>query len=182
MAAAVQRRYGEGAVYGSLAYDFNHPELYGGDTYAEPKTPAAKPKTETRTRVRTRSKRAIHTKQSIAPSAILGILVAAFLFVTGITAQVRLLGVSGQSVELEAKLSELEEQQAKLRIRYESAFNLAEIEEYATGSLGMQKPNANQIAYIDTSAPDKAVVIDDGSDEGFVDRVSDFLSGLGAYF
>ena len=83
---------------------------------------------------------------------------------------------------LETRLQELKTEQTKLRIRYESAFNLAEIEEYASSELGMQKPNANQIAYIDTSAPDKAVVIEDGSETGFVDRVSDFLSGLGAYF
>ena len=107
---------------------------------------------------------------------------AAFLFVTGITAQVQLFTISGESVALEAKLSELEEHQAKLRIAYESSFNLAEIEEYAITSLGMQKPTADQITYIDTSAPDKAVVIADGSGDGFVDRTADFLSGIGAYF
>lgn len=178
--AAEEIRYRQGAVYGSLAYDLNHPELFE-DAYSAPQAPA-KPKTEERTGILTRSKRVVHTRQGIAPAAIVGILAAAFLFVTGITAQVRLLSVSSQSVELQTKLEELEVQQAKLRIRYESAFNLAEIEEYATAELGMQKPNANQIAYIDTSAPDKAVVIDDGSGEGIVDKISDFLSSLGAYF
>ena len=31
MAADANRSYGRGAVFGSLAYDFNHPELYGGE-------------------------------------------------------------------------------------------------------------------------------------------------------
>ena len=109
-------------------------------------------------------------------------LAAAFLFVTAITAQVGLLSVSGESVELESRLHELEEKQDRLRIAYESAFNLAEVEEYAIGELGMQKPGADQIFYIDTSSPDKAVVVSDGSGDSLVDRVSDFFSGLGAYF
>lgn len=180
-AAAAKRKYGQGAVYGSLAYDFNNPELYGGEEYSAPKAPpVAKP--QTRTRVRTRARPAVHTRQGIAPAAIAGMLIAAFLLVTCITAQVRLMGVSGDSVELTGRLDALEEEQNKLRIRYESAFNLAEIEEYATTVLGMQKPTADQISYIDTSAPDKAVVIGDGERDGFVDRAADFLSGLGAYF
>ena len=180
MAAAARKSYG-GAVYGSLAYDLNHPELFEDERYARPRE-KAKAEPQAKPRVATRSRRAVHTRQAIAPTAILGLLVAAFLLVSGITAQVQVLSVSGESVELENRLNELREEQTKLRIRYESAFNLAEIEEYAIGSLGMQKPNANQIAYIDTSAPDKAVVVGQGSGDGFVDRVSDFLTGLGAYF
>ena len=182
MAEAAKRRYGEGAVYGSLAYDFDYPEVYSGEEYAQPRTAPARPKTAEKTHTATRTRYAVRTKQSIAPTAILGVLVAAFLMISGITAQVQLLAVSNQSVELQTKLEELKVRQAKLRIGYESAFNLAEIEEYATETLGMQKPNANQIAYIDTSSPDKAVVVDDGSGDNFVDRVSDFLTGLGAYF
>ena len=183
MAATAKQNYGRGAVYGSLAYDFNNPELYPEEySRPEPKAPSAKPQAQTHARVRTRARHAVHTRQGIAPFSIAGILVAAFLFVTGITAQVQLFTISGESVALEAKLSELEEHQAKLRIAYESSFNLAEIEEYAITSLGMQKPTADQITYIDTSAPDKAVVIADGSGDGFVDRTADFLSGIGAYF
>ena len=187
-AAAVQRKYGQGAVYGSLAYDFNNPELYR-EEYA-PTKPAAKPKaeprtrtqTQTRTQVRTRARTAVHSRQSIAPLTIVGMLAAAFLVVIAILAQAQIVGISSQSVALQQQLSELEEQQSKLRIAYESAFNMAEIEEYATNTLGMQKPRADQIFYIDTSSPDKAVVIADGQSDGFVDRVSDYLSGVFAYF
>lgn len=184
---ATANSYGRGAVYGSLAYDFNHPELYAGEEYSAPQrergqTPAAKPQAQTRVHTRARAQHAVHTKQGIAPLSLLGGLVAAFLLITAITAQVQLLAVSGGSVALESQLAELEETQAKLRIRYESTFNLSEIEDYAVAELGMQKPTADQIAYIDTSAPDKAVVIDDGSGDGFVDRASDFLSDFGAYF
>ena len=183
MAENANNTYGRGAVYGSLAYDFNHPELYGGeDEYSQVPEQEQKQNTETRVQTRVRPKSAVRTKQGIAPFAIIGVLVAAFLVVTAITAQVSVVNISGDSVALQAKLAELEEEQTRLRIAYESAFNLAEIEEYAITNLGMQKPNAAQITYIDTSAPDRAVVIGRDEGDGIADRVGDFLSGLGSYF
>ena len=178
MAAAAERKYGQGAVFGSLAYDFNNPELYPEEyTEAQPKT-----RPQTRTEIHTRARTAVHTRQSIAPVSIVGMLAAAFLVVTASLAQAKIVGISSRSVELRQELEQLEEQQAKLRIAYESAFNMAEIEDYAIHSLGMQKPRADQVFYIDTSSPDKAVVVAGGDDVGFVDRVSDYLSGIAEYF
>ena len=179
-ATAVKRRYGQGAVNGSLAYDFNNPELYR-EQYSTAPTPTARPDTRTQTRVRTRARTVVRTRQSIAPTSILGVMVAAFLFVTAIMAQATLVGLSSESVKLENELTALEEQQAKLRIAYESAFNMSDIEDYAVRSLGMQRPRADQIYYIDTAAPDKAVVVAGSQNGGLVDRVSDFISGFGAY-
>ena len=180
MAAAAQRKYGQGAVFGSLAYDFNNPELYREEYTAAP--PKTKARPQTQTRVHTRARAVVHTRQSIAPASLLGMLLAAFLVVVAILAQAQMVGISSQSVALQTELTQLEEQQAKLRIAYESAFNMAEIEDYAIHALGMQKPHADQIYYIDTSSPDKAVVIAGGESAGFVDRVSDYLSGLVEYF
>ena len=56
------------------------------------------------------------------------------------------------------------------------------MESYATRVLGMQKPLEDQITYLDIAAPDRAVVVQEKNRDGFVDRVSDFLVGLGAYF
>ena len=178
-AEAARIKYGSGAVYGSLAYDFNNPALYP-DEYSTAPKPDARQKAETK--VRTRARTAVHTKQGIAPLSVVGVLIAAFLFVIAITAQAKLVGLSSESVSLQQELDQLEEHQAKLRIQYESAFNMSDIENYAIHSLGMQKPKADQIFYIDTSAPDKAVVIASADNRGFVDRVSDFLSGIGTYF
>ena len=185
MAAVARRKYGQGAVYGSLAYDFNNPELYADEyasygSTAERAVPRAKP--QTGTRVRTRAKTVRHTKQSIAPSAILGMGIAAFLFVVALMANIALMDVSAGSAELESELDQLREEQTRLLIAYESAFNLTEIEEYATSSLGMQKPKADQIYYIDTSSPDKAMVIADSTEAGLFDRVADIISGIGEYF
>lgn len=185
--AALNKRYGEGAVYGSLAYDFNHPELYPEEysrPAGRPEIPVDRPKTRagTQGKVRTRARTAPRAKQGIAPVSILGAAAAAFLLVTAINAQAALFAISGDSVKLEQTLSELETEQTRLRIAYESIFNLAEVEEYAVYTLGMQKPAADQIHYIDTAAPDKAVVIDAVAGDGFVDRASDFISDIGSYF
>ena len=182
--AEKSRKYGQGAVYGSLAYDFNNPELYGEDyAVAEPvAAPRPRTRTQTRTQVHTRARAVVHTRQSIAPMSIVGMVAAAFLVVIAILAQAQIVGISSDSVALQNQLTELEEQQSKLRIAYESAFNMAEIEDYAIHTLGMQRPRADQIFYIDTSSPDKAVVVADGANDGFVDRVSDYLSGALSYF
>lgn len=183
MANNVNETYGRGAVFGSLAYDFNHPELYAGEEeYSQAPEQEQKPETRVQTRTRARTRPAVRTKQGIAPFAIIGVLAAAFLAVTAITAQVSVVNISGESVALQSKLAELEVEQTRLRIAYESAFNLAEIEEYATENLGMQKPSAAQIMYIDTSAPDRAVVVGEKDGDSFADRAGDFLSELGSYF
>ncbi len=182
--AAAERKYGQGAVYGSLAYDFNNPELYR-EEYTAPlpkEQPRTRTQTQTATRIHTRAKTAVRTRQSIAPMSLIGMLTAAFLVVLAILAQAQMVGISSKSVALQQELAALEEQQSKLRIAYESAFNMAEIEDYALHSLGMQKPQADQIFYIDTSSPDKAVVVTNSEKVGFVDRVSDFLSGAAEYF
>ena len=114
--------------------------------------------------------------------AILGILVSAVLFVIAIMAQIQLFDISSKTVELETRLKELKTEQARLQIDYEGAFNLTEIEQYAISNLGMQKPSADQIFYIDTSSPDRAVIINRPDNDGFFGRVSDFLSEIGAYF
>lgn len=182
MAAAAKNTYGQGAVFGSLAYDFNNPELYREEYSTAQSAPRTRTRTQTQTRVQTRARTAVHTRQSIAPMSLVGMLTAAFLLVIAILAQAQMVGISSKSVELQNELAQLEEEQAKLRIAYESAFNMAEIEDYAIHSLGMQKPRADQIYYIDTSSPDKAVVISGSENIGFVDRVSDYLSGVVEYF
>lgn len=179
MAAQKKPVYGQNAVYGSLAYDFNNPALYPETEYASPlEIPARK----ARTQAAPRTAAATKPKQAIAPFAVFGILVAAMIFVVGIMAQIRLVDVTNSAVELNASIDQLQQEQIKLKIAYESAFNLAEIEEYAVTELGMQKASADQVVYIDTSASDKAVVHLSSSPDSFVDKVSDFLTGFVSYF
>lgn len=182
MAAEYKTTYGQNAVYGSLAYDFNNPELYPEFEYGAVPREQKQERVHNETHTHRRAAVRARSKQGIAPGAVLGMLVAAALFVVAIMAQVQLMDVSAASVELQEQLAELETQQARLKIAYESAFNLNEIETYALAELGMQKPTADQIYYIDTSSPDKAVVVQQSADDSLLDRVADFLSELGSYF
>ena len=78
-----------------------------------------------------------------------------------------------------------EPQQTRLRIDYESAFNLTEIEDYAIHELGMQKPRSDQLYYISSSdAADTAVVLDQTAAEplSLADRFGDFLTSIVEYF
>ena len=182
MADAVRTEYGNGAVYGSLAYDFDNPELYGEEYSAPVPEYTAPPQTGERTRTAVRPGAHARSKQAVYPLAMLGILVSAVLFVIVIMAQIQLFDISSKTVELEGQLKELKTEQARLQIAYEGAFNLTEVERYAINNLGMQKPSADQIFYIDTSSPDRAVIMNQSNDDGFFSRVSDFLSGIAAYF
>ena len=180
--------YGQNAVSGSLAYDFDNPELYREIEYGLPMPFDAPPAEaeqaweQEQEEVLPRAESRSRAKQSVAPAAVLGVLIAAAMFVIAIMAQIQLTDLSSERVKLEAELAELQTKNAQLQIAYESAFNLTEIEEYAVTELGMQKPGADQITYIDTSSPDRAVVINDKAGDGFVDRLSDFLAELGSYF
>ncbi len=110
--------YGRGAIYGSLAYDYDNPELYPEEYSAPPET-AAPPQTQERTRAVPRAGAHARSKQAVYPLAMLGILVAAVLFVIAIMAQIQLFDISSKTVELETQLKELKTEQTKLQIAYQ---------------------------------------------------------------
>ena len=97
--------------------------------------------------------------QSVSPFAILGFAIAAVLLVISLMARIQFTQVSAETASLQSQLSQLTEQQSKLTIAYESALNLTDIENYAMNNLGMQKPQADQIRYISSSAQDKAEIL-----------------------
>ena len=199
--SASQKYYGQGAVFGSLAYDFNNPDLYA-DVPLEPAAPefprqrpeprtAPAPRTAPRPRrqaraeavSRARAEAAAANRQALAPFTILGGLCVVVLLVFTMLARVQLTAVSETSAALESQLSELKVEQNRLLIDYESAFNLTEVEEYAIHVLGMQQPRDDQIYYIDSTAPDKGEVLSGdraesvGGQEG-----SGILEQISAYF
>ena len=124
-------------------------------------------------------------KQAIAPLAVLGFAIAAVLIIVSLVARVQLSQASAEVSALEDQYAELQEQQTRLRIDYESAFNLTEIEDYAIHELGMQKPRSDQLYYISSSdAADTAVVLDQSAAEplSLADRLGDFFSSILEYF
>lgn len=173
-------------VSGSLAYDFTaQPDLTPEREWSWPGEDERKVVIPAAPRVEERAVRrhAVRSRQTVSPAAIIGFACAAVLLVFTLMAKIQLTAVTDQSVELENTLAELKTEQARLQIEYESAFNLTEIEEYATRELGMQRPREDQIYYLQGSAPDKAVVLEDTQEEkGFFDRLYEMLDFIGEYF
>ena len=124
-------------------------------------------------------------KQAIAPLAVLGFAIAAVLIGISLGARVQLSQTAAEVSALEDQYAQLQEDQTRLRIDYESAFNLTEIEDYAIHELGMQTPRSDQLYYISSSdATDTAVVLDQNAAEplSLADRLGDFFSSIVEYF
>lgn len=102
-------------------------------------------------------------------SAILTVLLAiavACMLIKTLFVRIELTKQNDINVELEAQLSELEEEKRRLQIGYESQIDLAELEDKAENELGMQKPDGSQIREIDTDTQDKALIFAETEDNG----------------
>lgn len=173
-------------VYGSLAYDFETVAAQPAPEWEYPQReerkvviPAPPPQTEEQRRAQPLTR----PKQSVSLLSILGFACAAVLLIFTLMAKINLTVVTDEAAALEKQLNALELEQNRLLIKYESVFNRTEIEEYAVGSLGMQRPRQEQIVYINSSAPDKAVVLEEeSSSKGILDSISDVLGLIGEYF
>lgn len=181
MAAATARRkrYTTETTYGNLAYEYDRTAPFPGDRQADrqviiPGAPVVEDEVVSATRVR--------TKQAVAPMAIIGYICAAVLLVFTLMAKIQLTEVTDQSARLEEKLADLKIDQNRLLINYEKAFNATEIETYATTQLGMQRARDDQLYYLDSTVPDKAVVIEAADDNSLGARIKAALDSLAEYF
>ncbi len=179
--AEKNRRYGQGAVYGSLAYDFNNPALY--PEYSEEEQWQVMHQTDNPVAEDAQVAELADAKnrQAIAPLSVLGVLVAAVMIVIMLLAQARLTAVCNEAVRLTNKIDQLQTEQARLRIAFESAFNLTEIEDYAVSELGMQKPRNDQIFTISSRAQDKVELFTPDSSGSLLDRVTEFTGSVKEY-
>jgi cell division protein FtsL len=166
------------AVFGSLAYDLSHPELFREPEEESAPNIAAPP----RTRTRERAVPAVRPRYAVAPAAVIGLGIAAVILVFSLMGRMQLAQVSDETVELSNRLEEMEEEHTKLLIEHESTFNFTEIEKYAIEELGMQKARNDQIYYVQSAAaPDKAVVLETEKNS-FSDRLFALADSIGACF
>lgn len=120
--------------------------------------------------------------QGISLVTIAGFALAAIMLVMLLMSHVRMTALSDEAAACQSRLTELGEQQNKLQARYEQTFSLAEVERYATEELGMQKPRAGQITYLDClGGSDRAVVIVP-EEETMWSGFSLLLDSIGSYF
>ena len=178
--------YVTGAVDGTLAYDFGSPVFYPPE---EPvyETPSEEHNPHGLRWVKERHREKAHAasrgRQGFSPLALIGALCAVILFVMTLLAQIRLVSISRSAVAMEEQIELLEAEQDKLTVEYETIFNLKDVEEYATGVLGMQEPLDDQIYYLtNVSSADKAVVITNDSTNMFALGLDDLLESIKAYF
>lgn len=181
MSAKTKVNYAPGSVRGSMAYDLANPELWPDYSYGTPVDIPAAPRIDEGAVVRPET--AAVPVQAVSPVAIIGTIIVAALLIFSLLARVQLTRLSDECVSLESSLADLSEQNTKLLIAHESAFNMTEIEDYAENTLGMQKPRSDQIYYVSGSVQDRAVVLGgSGEDVGFADRIGDFISSIAEYF
>lgn len=168
---------------------------YGAEAYALPRTevfpPAAEPKAipDTRTgvktapRARTKARAEVQTRYSISLFGVTGFLLVTVLMVFVVLANIKLSEVSFQNVELEAQMQTLETEERQLLIQYEQAFDINQIETYATTVLGMTKPTEGQVGQIDLTRTDKIVILgEDGEEPSPLRGFGAFLRSLVEYF
>ena len=105
------------------------------------------------------------TRQSLSPMVLLGFVVAIVMLVLCLVARIEFTTLAAEAAELQSQVNELTEENSRLTIKYESALNLAEVEDYAVNTLGMQRPSSDQIIYVNGSAQDRAEVINPNSEE-----------------
>lgn len=133
-----------------------------------------------------RERAEVSVRSAVSPAIVLGFAVAAIMLCLVLLSYVRLTELSVQAGEVANELTELQTTYTKLRVVYESTFDLEEIETYARDVLGMTTPEAEQINYVDFSTPDKAVILEDtdvvDDAKGIVSGIRDFLVSITEYF
>ena len=112
-------------------------------------------------------------------------VVAAIILVAGLAARIKLTEINDNNAALIQECAKLHEENARLRIAYESSIDLNELEEYAKNVLGMQKPESERIIHIDVDTRDKAVILKDSAKadgEKLVSSILEYLSGVKCKF
>lgn len=119
--------------------------------------------------------------QGVSLLTLGGFALAAVLLVLLLMSHIRMTMVSDAAAASRTRVEELTEQQHKLQAQYEVTFSLAEVERYATEELGMQKPRAGQITYLDgLGGSDRAEIIT--QDSARPSYFAELLAQIRAYF
>ena len=138
------------------------------ETRAVPGAPA---KRGNPARSRTRAIERPHMKLDFRTVARFGIAVTILMFIVYGNMQLSQLQRENQKMKVELTL--LQRQENQLRGQFENTVQLSEVERYAVSELGMVKPDASQILYIDLGGEDHAEVIEQKS---FWQSIQDMLS------
>ena len=173
-------RYVPGAVNGTAAYDLSRYARvdYGTSAPVEEEEPWQEEAPEEGRRGGAHA--AAQTNFRIRPFSVIGVVLTAVIAVLALLANLRLTAITAETVELEQQLEALEDERKLLQIRYENTFDLREIEEYATGTLGMVRLQDSQIVVLEQTAEDKAEILREEKSGAFSAVLQDAGSLWGA--
>ena len=167
-------------VNGSAAYDLRRakePEYFDYEGTAAPEL-ADEPETELDAPPRQQVRR--HAKAEERPQLRLMILVGflglVLLSVMVVLANARITAASAEAVRLRRAMEEKKKENGSLLIEYEKAFDLNEVEAYATKKLGMTRLHDDQIRHIGGSGTDRAEIIGETDREAFFSVLSELGS------
>jgi hypothetical protein len=145
-------------AYGSLAYDFDavpaqEPEI------EEPSRDPHERHPRTRDNAKVSIGTAARPRAAVSPFAVLGtVMVFALLFMV-VASFMKLSELSAQYNDYADTLEQLNAEGERLKIQYEGAFDLDEVERYAMTELGMIKADGDQITYVRRAAGDQAIIL-----------------------
>ena len=179
--AQPSRRRTRYETYGNVAYD----PAWSGRTSTAPKReeelrprPRVRPNERTLARPRARVRQAGH----VSPFAVVGFLAVGVFALLLLSCATKLAVANDEAVHLRSELAELKEEEAKLMVQYELAYDLQAIEAQLTADGSMVKPSSNQIIVLDLSEPDNVVVYGGSSSGGVLDQIGAFFGGIVSYF
>ena len=192
-AAAMGTRYATGAVYGSEAYDLRrvpgyYEEIPQGETKVLPSPEElARERLERRARERAQERaRAQEEKRAQAFGlpvlGLIGGVAAAAMLVLMLLGFVQLAALSGQTNAVRAEIAALQEENEAIKVRYETTFDMDEIEMYAVNILGMVKGDTEDQVIYTSALGDRAQVLSKDETSGLLARLSAFFKDISEYF
>ncbi len=172
-AEAAQYQYAD-PVYGNVAYDPN--------VQALPRS-AERERTLERPKELTRESQKTQTTFGLPILAVFGCIAVAVLVVFLLLGYVELTELSADKQVLEKEISELTQQNDRLKVTYEQTFNMSEVERYAINVLGMTKLSEKETSVIRLDKADKAEILGvDDSRKGILDTLSELVEAISEYF
>lgn len=175
-------------LYGSAAYQFGtaapaeYPSFPERQPEAAPR-PEAVPRPEEQTVVHTGVQAEPRSRVQISLFVLVFVPVLLASAILLLSSYMKLNTLSDESAAMVSQLRELREDQTRLEIRYESTFDLAEVETYAKTVLGMVKAGADQTTFVRSSEGDRAQVL---TEQGFFSdwerKLDAMVRRLQAYF
>ncbi len=186
--AATAMRYAASATYGSEAYDLTKLPGFGEpqeEIAAEPtREELIRQRLDQRARERAQARAQEEARLQVFGFpllAVVGGIVAAILFVTVLMGYIQIAAISGEISGTRSSIAELSERNEALKLQYESAFDMAEVETYAVNILGMTKA-ANNDNYYSVILADRAELLAEDETAGLRARVIGFLKSIPEYF